>query len=163
MLKRFTWLVITTAFFFLQTVVGGANAAQLDVATRTIPLNDKGDTIVVSMKQLSEGKRLFNGSCSRCHLGGVTKTDPNVGLDPEALNLATPPRNTVESLIGFMKEPMTYDGVTDISDIHPSKKSADIFPIMRNLTDKDLVAIASHILVQPKVIGDQWGGGKALR
>jgi photosystem II cytochrome c550 len=163
MLKRFTWLIIATAFFFFQTVAGNAYAAQIDVATRTIPLNDQGDTIVVSMKQLADGKRLFNSACSRCHLGGVTKTDPNVGLDPEALDLATPPRNTVESLVGFLKSPMTYDGVTDISDIHPSKKSADIFPVMRNLTDKDLVAISAHILTQPKIIGEQWGGGKALR
>lgn len=163
MLKRFTWIIIATAFFVLQTVVGTANAAQIDVAKRTIPLNDQGDTIVVSIKQLSEGKRLFNYACARCHLGGVTKTDPNIGLDPEALNLATPPRNTVESLVGFMNSPMTYDGVTDISEIHPSVKSADIFPIMRNLTEKDLVALAAHILTQPKINGEQWGGGKAVR
>lgn len=163
MLKRFTWIIIATAFFVFQTVVGTANAAQIDVATRTIPLNDKGDTIVVSIKQLAEGKRLFNYACAQCHLGGVTKTDPNIGLDTEALALATPPRNTVESLVDFMKSPMTYDGVSDISEIHPSKKSADIYPVMRNLTEKDLVALSAHILTQPKIIGEQWGGGKALR
>ncbi|MEB3252007.1 MAG: cytochrome c-550, partial [Cyanobacteriota bacterium] len=42
----------------------------------------------------------------------------------------------------------------------PSKKSADIFPKMRSLTEEDLVAISGHILLQPKVIGDMWGTGK---
>ncbi|MEM8602467.1 MAG: cytochrome c-550, partial [Cyanobacteria bacterium P01_H01_bin.121] len=42
----------------------------------------------------------------------------------------------------------------------PSKKSADIYPKMRNLTDDDLVAIAGHILLQPKVQGSKWGAGK---
>ncbi len=62
--------------------------------------------------------------------------------------------------MAYLKEPMTYDGLTDISQVHPGKKSADIFPKMRSLTEEDLVAIAGHILLQPKVIGDMWGAGK---
>jgi photosystem II cytochrome c550 len=94
---------------------------------------------------------------------GITKTDPNVGLDPEALSLATPSRNSVEALVDFMKNPTTYDGATEISELHPSTKSADIFPVMRNLTDDQLVEIAGHILLQPKVAGERWGGSKAVR
>jgi len=42
-------------------------------------------------------------------------------------------------------------------------KSADIFAEMRNLSDDDLYSIAGHILLQPKIIGKQWGGGKGAR
>ena len=41
-----------------------------------------------------------------------------------------------------------------------SIKSADIFPKMRSLTDEDLFAMAGHILIQPKVVNEKWGGGK---
>jgi photosystem II cytochrome c550 len=83
-----------------------------------------------------------------------------VGLEPEALALATPNRNNIEGLVDYMKNPTTYDGEYEISEIHPSIKSADIFTAMRNLTDEDLRAIAGHILLQPKIVGQKWGGGK---
>jgi photosystem II cytochrome c550 len=31
---------------------------------------------------------------------------------------------------------------------------------MRSLTDEDLTAIAGHILLQPKILAEKWGGGK---
>lgn len=83
-----------------------------------------------------------------------------MGLEPEALALATPNRNNIEGLVDYMKNPTTYDGEEEISELHPSIKSADIFTEMRNLTEDDLVAIAGHILLQPKIVGDKWGGGK---
>ena len=51
----------------------------------TIQLNQNGDTIVLSAKQVREGKRLFNSLCSECHVGGVTKGNPGVDLTPGAL------------------------------------------------------------------------------
>jgi len=160
MLKRYIWLAVATVFFAFQLLVGNATAAELDAAIRTIPLNNEGDTLTLSLKQVKEGKRLFQYACAQCHVGGITKTDPNVGLDPEALSLATPPRNSVASLVDYMKDPTSYDGEQSIAEIHPSLKSKDTFPEMRNLTEDDLVAIAGHILLQPKVVGDKWGGGK---
>lgn len=160
MLKRYIWLVVATVFFAFQLVVGTATAAELDEAIRTVPLNNQGETVVLDLKQVKEGKRLFKYACAQCHVGGVTKTDPNVGLDPEALSLATPPRNNVESLVDYLKDPTSYDGAESIAEIHPSLKSKDIFPEMKNLTEDDLVAIAGHILLQPKVVGEKWGGGK---
>ena len=99
-------------------------------------------------------------SCSTCHTGGVTKTNPNVGLDIESLSLASPARNNVQALVDYMKNPTTYDGLESIAEIHPSIKSADIFPKMRSLTEDDLEAIAGHILMQPKIVSEKWGGGK---
>ena len=133
---------------------------ELDEATLTIPLDNSGKQTVLTLEQVKRGKRLFNASCGSCHTGGITKTNPNVGLDTESLSLATPPRDNITSLVGYMKEPMTYDGLDSISELHPSIKSADIFPKMRSLTDEDLFAIAGHILLQPKVVNEKWGGGK---
>jgi photosystem II cytochrome c550 len=137
-----------------------ANALELDEDTRTVTLDLKGNTVVLSVEQVKRGKRLFNNACAICHVGGLTKTNPNVGLDVEALSLATPPRDSVSSLVAYLKDPMTYDGADSISELHPSIKSADIFPQMRSLTDEDLFAISGHILVQPKVVNEKWGGGK---
>lgn len=163
MLKRYFWLAVATVFFAFQMAVGNASALELDAATRTVAKNAAGDTVVLSLKQVKQGKRLFNFACSQCHVGGITKTDPNVGLDPESLSLATPKRDNIEALVDYMKNPTSYDGENSIAEIHPSLKSADTFPQMRNLTEDDLVAIAGHILLQPKVLGEQWGGGKYNR
>lgn len=160
MFKRLIGVVVATILLTLQMVVGTATAMQLDEAIRTVSLNDQGDTVVLSLKQVKEGKRLFNFACAQCHAGGVTKTNQNVGLDPEALAGALPKRNNIVGLVDYLKNPTTYDGEIEISEIHPSIKSADIFPQMRNLTEDDLVAISGHILLQPKVVGAKWGGGK---
>jgi photosystem II cytochrome c550 len=160
MLKRLIGIILATVLLTFHFVVGSATALQLTAETLTVPLNDSGDTTVLSLKEVKEGKRLFNYACAQCHAGGVTKTNQNVGLEPEALALATPNRNNIEGLVDYMKNPTTYDGEYEISEIHPSIKSADIFPAMRNLTDEDLKAIAGHILLQPKIVGQKWGGGK---
>jgi photosystem II cytochrome c550 len=163
MLKRFLLLAVATVLFAFQTLVGSVNALDLDSNTRTIKLNDQGETITLSLKQVKEGKRLFNYVCAQCHAGGTTKTDYNVGLSPDELAGANPPRDNIAGLVEYMKHPTTYDGQTPISEVHPSIESADIFTEMKNLSDEDLTAIAGHILIQPKIIGEQWGGGKAIR
>jgi photosystem II cytochrome c550 len=160
MFRRVIGIFVATILLTFQFIIGSATAVELDEAIRTVPLNDKGDTTVLSLKEVKEGKRLFQYACAQCHAGGITKTNQNVGLEPEALALATPNRNNIEGLVDYMKNPTTYDGEEEISELHPSMKSADIFTEMRNLSDKDLEAIAGHILLQPKIVGDKWGGGK---
>lgn len=140
--------------------VGSVSAVELSTDVRTVKVNDTGASSVLSLEQVQKGKRLFNDTCSQCHAGGKTKTDPNVGLSTEILAGATPARDNVEALVDYMKNPTTYDGEIEIAEIHPSLKSADIYPRMRNLTDDDLEAIAGHILIQPKILGKGWGGGK---
>lgn len=156
MIKKFI-----SSFFvvlFLQSM--SASAIELDEATRTVRLDTKGTQVTLTPEQVKRGKRLFNASCGQCHAGGLTKTNPNVGLDPESLSFATPPRDSIESLVSYLKNPTTYDGLESIAEIHPSIKSADIFPKMRSLSDEDLEAIAGHILMQPKIVSEKWGGGK---
>ncbi|HEY9649895.1 MAG TPA: photosystem II cytochrome c-550, partial [Coleofasciculaceae cyanobacterium] len=146
-MKRFILLAVATILFIFQVGVNSVAAVELDTETRTVKANEAGDTIVLTLEQVQEGKRLFNAVCAQCHGGGRTKTDPNVGLAPDVLAGATPPRDSIAALVDYMKNPTTYDGETEISELHPSTKSADIFPEMRNLTDDDLEAIAGHILL----------------
>lgn len=143
----------------ISTISSAAWANDLNAAIRTVPLNSSKN-VTLTPDQVKKGKRLFNNSCSVCHTGGITKTNPNVGLDVEALSLAVPSRNSIEGLIDFMKNPTTFDGIDSIAENHPSIKSADIFPKMRTLTEDDLYAIAGHILIQPKIVAEKWGGGK---
>ena len=160
MLKNKILVASIVSTFFICGNVSTANALELDEDTRTVTLDGKGNSVVLTPEQVKRGKRLFNNACFTCHVGGLTKTNPNVGLDTESLSLATPARDNITSLVGYFKDPMTYDGLDSISEIHPSIKSADIFPKMRSLTDEDLFAIAGHILLQPKVVNEKWGGGK---
>ena len=146
-----------TNFAFLASP---ASAIELDEATLTVVLDPSGKTAILSQEQFKRGKRVFNATCGACHVGGITKTNPNIGLEPEALALATPRRDNINALVSYMKDPTTFDGQESIAEIHPSIKSADIFPKMRSLTDEDMYAMAGHILVQPKIVGEKWGGGK---
>jgi|TARA_B110000091_G_scaffold72560_1_gene79977 photosystem II cytochrome c550 len=160
--KQIVVRIITFTIGYILGVNFGPNSAEgveLDDATSTVQLNSN-KTVTLTPEQVKRGKRLFLSSCSICHTGGITKTNPNVGLDTEALSLATPARNTIEGLVDYMKNPTTFDGLESIAEIHPSIRSADIFPRMRTLTEDDLFAIAGHILVQPKILAEKWGGGK---
>jgi photosystem II cytochrome c550 len=141
-------------------LINTASAIDLDEATRTVVLDSSGKTTVLSPEQVKRGKRLFNATCGACHVGGITKTNPNVGLDPEALSLATPRRDNIVSLVDYIKDPVSYDGLESIAEVHPSIKSADLYPRMRSITDEDLTAIAGHIMLQPKIVTEKWGGGK---
>jgi len=157
--RNFKFLISTTLFILSFNYVLKADAIELDVNTRTVAL-DANNSTVLTPEQVKRGKRLFNASCGSCHTGGVTKTNPNVGLDTEALSFATPNRNNIKSLVDYMKNPTTYDGLESIAEVHPSIASADIFPKMRSLSDEDLFAIAGHIMIQPQIISEKWGGGK---
>ena len=160
MLKKYSQIVSILFVGIFSLFVTTASAIDLDEATRTVVKDSKGTTVVLTPEQVKRGKRLFNATCGACHTGGTTKTNPNVGLDPEALSLATPRRDSIEGLVDFLKNPTTYDGQESIAEVHPSVKSADIYPRMRSITEEDLVAISGHILLQPKIVTEKWGGGK---
>lgn len=160
MFKKSSQLFSFLFFCVFGLFVGTATAIDLDEATRTVVADSAGTTIVLTPEQVKRGKRLFNATCGACHVGGITKTNPNIGLDPESLSLATPRRDNIASLVDFLKNPTSYDGLESIAEIHPSIKSADIYPRMRSVTDEDLTAIAGHILLQPKIVTEKWGGGK---
>lgn len=160
MLRKLILLTVATVFFLAPLLASPATALELNEEARTVEYNEQGDEVVISIKEAQKGKRLFNDTCSQCHAGGVTKTNPNVGLSSEALKGAEPPRDNIAGIIDYLKNPTTYDGETDIQEIHPNVNRAEIYPEMRNLTEDDLEAIAAHVLIQPNVLGKKWGGGK---
>jgi photosystem II cytochrome c550 len=160
MLKKYSQLFSVLFFGIFSMSVMSASAIDLDAATRTVAKDGSGKTIVLTPEQVKRGKRLFNATCGACHVGGITKTNPNIGLDPEALSLATPRRDNIDSLVDYLKNPTSYDGLESIAEVHPSIASADIYPRMRSVTDEDLTAMAGHILLQPKILTEKWGGGK---
>lgn len=160
MFKKYSKFCAVVLFCIFNVLVTGASAIDLDEATRTVVADSTGKTVVLSPEQVKRGKRLFNATCGACHVGGITKTNPNVGLDPEALSLATPRRDNIAALVDYLKNPTSYDGLESIAEVHPSIKSADIYPRMRSLTDEDLYSIAGHIMLSPKIVTEKWGGGK---
>ena len=160
MFKKYAKIFPIVCITIFSCFISNVSAIDLDEATRTVIKDNNGKTIVLTPEQVKRGKRLFNATCGACHVGGVSKTNPNVGLDPEALSLATPRRDNIEALIDYMKNPTSYDGLESIAEVHPSIKSADIYPRMRSVTDDDLYAMAGHILLQPKIVTEKWGGGK---
>ncbi len=160
MFKKYSKFCALILFGIFNVFVTTASAIDLDEATRTVTVDSAGNTIVLSPEQVKRGKRLFNATCGACHVGGLTKTNPNVGLDPEALSLATPRRDNINALVDYIKNPTSYDGLDSIAEVHPSIQSADIYPRMRSLTDEDLYSIAGHIMLSPKILTEKWGGGK---
>ena len=160
MTKKSSQILGILSFCIFNSFGFNALAIDLDEATRTVVSDSSGKTTVLSPEQVKRGKRIFNATCGACHLGGITKTNPNVGLDPEALSLATPRRDNIAALVDYLNNPVTYDGIESIAEVHPSIKSADIYPRMRSMTDEDLFSIAGHIMLQPKIVTEKWGGGK---
>lgn len=159
-IRKSILLFLTILFGCFNLFVLSTYAIDLDENTRSVTMDSSGTIKTLTPEQVKRGKRLFNNTCAQCHNGGITKTNPNIGLEPESLSLATPARDNINSLVDYMKSPRSYDGEISIVELHPSIKSAEIFPKMRNLTDEDLVAIAGHILIQPKLGLEKWGGGK---
>ena len=160
MFKKYSQILSVLVVCIFSIFVTTASAIDLDEATRTVVKDSAGKTVVLSAEQVKRGKRLFNATCGACHVGGMTKTNPNVGLDPEGLSLATPRRDNIDALVDYLKNPTSYDGLESIAEVHPSIRSADLYPRMRSVTDDDLYAIAGHILLSPKILTEKWGGGK---
>ncbi len=152
---------------FLTLVVGGAvllgagaGPARADIEDIAIPVDGKGKTVNLTKEQLVRGKRLFNASCSTCHVGGGNRTNQNVGLAMEELAGALPQRDTIDGIVDYLNNPTSYDGLRDVSEIHPSIRSADVFPKMRSMKQQDLYDVSAYILYQNFTIPEKWGGGK---
>ncbi len=78
-----------------------------------LALNDKGETRSYAPEALTRGKELFANSCLNCHVGGATLPDPQVSLSLAKLKGATPPRDNINSLVTYLRQPMVYDGSSE--------------------------------------------------
>ena len=79
----------------------------------SLPVNMQGQMQSFSGVDLSEGKRLFEENCKNCHVGGTTLPNPTVPLSLDALAGAIPPRDTIDSLVTFLRQPMSYDNTEE--------------------------------------------------
>jgi photosystem II cytochrome c550 len=162
-LKQIFLVAGLAVFLTVQIAARPALAIEISEAARTVPLNASGDVVTLSEKQISNGRKKFNGTCSACHLDGITKPNPDINLAPQVLALATPPRNNLEGIVDYLHQPTTYDGLDSLEELHPSKGRTDLFPRMKNLTEDDLVDISGYVLAQPNIIGRLWASGKPGR
>ncbi len=156
MLKRLILIVFTTVFFAWQLQISSASALDIKEVYRTVPLNDKGETIVLSNKEAQVGKKLFVDTCAQCHFQGKTKTNPTVSLSKEVLEGAEPSRNNLLAIVDYIEHPVSYDGEQDLSLYHPNTDRTDLWPEMKNLNKEDLEMIAGHILTQIN-LDPKWG------
>ena len=78
MLKKYSQLFSLVFFSIFSIFVVTASAIDLDEATRTVVVDGSGKTIVLTQEQVKRGKRLFNATCGACHVGGITKPNPNI-------------------------------------------------------------------------------------
>lgn len=78
-----------------------------------LQVNEKGETRSYSPESLLRGKELFTTNCITCHVGGATLPDPQVSLSLKKLQGATPPRDNINALVAFLRQPMVYDGSTE--------------------------------------------------
>merc|ERR1719461_1762997 len=155
---------VTIRFFagvaLAAVVLATSGPARADIEDVAIPVDGKGKTVNLTKEEIIRGKRLFIAACSYCHVGGGTRTNQNVGLGWEELSGAQPQRNNIEGMVDYLNSPTTYDGLKDISEVHPSIRAADIWPKMRTMKQKDLYDVSAYILYQNFVIPEKWGGGK---
>jgi photosystem II cytochrome c550 len=75
-----------------------------------LELNEQGETSQFSPQDISSGKQLFETHCLNCHVGGATLPDPLVSLSLKKLKGANPPRDNINNLVAYFRQPMTYDG-----------------------------------------------------
>jgi len=78
-----------------------------------LELNGQGETRPFSPQELSQGKQLFTTNCLNCHVGGATLPDPLVSLSLTKLKGANPPRDNINNLVAYLRQPMTYDGTQE--------------------------------------------------
>ena len=76
----------------------------------SLSANSQGEAQAFSPEQITQGKKLFEQHCANCHVGGSTLPDPLVSLSLGDLQAATPPRDNIQSLVTFLRQPMTHDG-----------------------------------------------------
>lgn len=76
----------------------------------SLPIDSSGQTREFGYDELVQGKELFGKTCLSCHVGGATLASPGVSLSLKDLQNATPPRDTIQALVAYMRHPLAYDG-----------------------------------------------------
>ena len=150
------FLGLLTSLSVLLMSQAPSKALVVDESLRTVSLNELGETVVLSNEQLENGQRLFVQNCTKCHLQGQTKTNPEINLSLDALAGALPPRDNLENLVDYIQSPTSYDGEVYLDLFHPNTTRIDIFPELSNLSAQDETDLAGYMLIAPK-LDPRWG------
>ncbi|MDZ8052542.1 MAG: photosystem II cytochrome PsbV2 [Aulosira sp. ZfuVER01] len=119
LLTRYFFLVLVIVLVVYHSSTLPAQAANIDpyigrylhiIEPIALDVDEQGNTRMFSPLELSVGKQLFETNCINCHVGGATLPDPQVSLSLTTLKGANPPRDRINALVTFMRQPMTYDG-----------------------------------------------------
>lgn len=116
-LRRF----IITILITVQVMLLNTKSAQAEVDSYVkryleaekpveIQLNHQGETKAFSAENFSSGKQIFAKNCLNCHVGGVNLVNPAISLSLADLKGAIPPRDNINNLVAFFRDPMVYDG-----------------------------------------------------
>ena len=110
--------------------------------------NPIGATQTFDYLALLKGKELFGKNCQSCHVGGSTLASPDLPLSLVALQGATPPRDSIDALVTYMRQPLGYTGEDDNYGCREIKESW--------LNQEDVSAIAAFVL-RAASIAPGWG------
>ncbi len=111
-----------------------------------------------SRAEMKQGSKIFKAECSKCHVGGQTYGTYNVkeiNLSLTQLQGATPPLDNLETMVSYMKKPLSYDGLENLAD-------QGRHPEYNQIEDANLTLIAAHILKEAN-FNPAWGKGKDVR
>ncbi|MGB3402625.1 MAG: photosystem II cytochrome PsbV2 [Microcoleaceae cyanobacterium] len=111
-------LIIVLIGFNVLIVSSPAYAASSDPIIRRyfgsepaeVKYDDEGNTKPFTTEDFTAGKERFDNSCINCHAGGLNLPFPEISLSLEKLEAATPPRDSISSLVDYMRYPLSYDG-----------------------------------------------------
>lgn len=118
-LHRCLLVVCLACLWLVSWSVTPARASDIDPYIRryleatepvALAVDEQGNSRLFSPNELLEGKRLFQQHCLNCHVGGATLPAPQVSLSLNDLKGATPPRDNINALVAYMRQPMSYDG-----------------------------------------------------
>jgi photosystem II cytochrome c550 len=99
-------------------------------------MDQPSNTKAFSYGDLLIGKELFGQTCLSCHVGGSTVASPDLSLSLVNLQAMNPPRDTIASLMDYMRHP-TNAGEESDSCREVQEKW---------ITDQDLEKIAAFTL-----------------
>lgn len=142
---RLTVILLTVCVSIL--VFSSPSWAAIDVYVRRyldvqepvpLPMDNQGQIRQFSAEDISAGKQFFEDNCKNCHVGGSTLPDPTAPLSLAVLQGATPSRDTIQGLVAFLRQPMTYDGTAETYSCRQVPKSW--------LTDREAENVAAFIL-----------------
>ncbi|MCF2970094.1 photosystem II cytochrome PsbV2 [Synechococcus sp. Nb3U1] len=118
-----------------------------------LPLDAEGHTLTFTPEQLTDGKNRFQSACLNCHVGGATLPAPNISLSLKDLRGATPPRDTIQALVEYQRDPLSYDG---------SDFSYGCRPVPPSWMDDEALQNLAAFILRAAQVAPGWGANDLM-